>query len=98
MPLSRLLIERVKRAASRRPWLGGPDGLVSYIRAIRETLREPVHTGQGGRPRLRPWRNILIAQVIKRYERRRVVETERRLVDGTPARVDTLRQRLFEGG
>src|SRR5437016_6434734 len=36
---------------------------------------------------------ILIAQVVKRYERRRVVETERRIVDGTPARVETLRRR-----
>jgi len=35
----------------------------------------------------------LIAQVVKRYERRRVVETERRIVDGTPARVETLRRR-----
>ena len=93
MPLIRRLIERVKRGAARCPLLVCTDGLVSYIRAIRETFREPVHTGQGGRPRLRPWRNILIAQVIKRYERRRVVETERRIVDGTPARVETLRRR-----
>ena len=74
------------------------DGLVSYIRAIRETFRDPVHTGKGGRPRLRPWRNVLIAQVIKRYERRRVVATERRLVDGTPARVETLRRRSHGDG
>ncbi len=59
----------------------------------RETFREPVHPGQGGRPRLRRWRHILIAQVVKRYERRRVIETERRLIDGTPARVETLRRR-----
>ena len=35
----------------------------------------------------------MIAQVVKRYARRRVVETERRMVDGTPARVETLRRR-----
>jgi len=29
----------------------------------------------------------------QRYERRRVIETERRIVDGTPARVETLRRR-----
>jgi hypothetical protein len=52
-----------------------------------------VHTGKGGRPRLRLWRHVLIAQVVKRYERRRVVETERRVVEGTPARVETLRHR-----
>jgi transposase-like protein/IS1 family transposase len=93
LPLIRRLIERVKRCAARRPLLVCTDGLVSYIRAIRETFRDPVHTGKGGRPRLRRWHNVLIAQVVKRYERRRVVETEHRIVDGTPARVATLQRR-----
>src|SRR5713101_1297486 len=93
LPLIRRLIERVRRCAACRPLLVCTDGLVSYIRAIRETFRDPIHTGRGGRPRLRPWRNVLLAQVVKRYERRRVVETERRIVDGTPARVETLRRR-----
>ena len=93
MPLSRRLIARVKRGAARRPLLVCPDGVVSYMRAIRETFRAPVHTGQGGRPRRRPWRHVVIAPVVKRSERRRVVETARRMVDGTPARVETLRRR-----
>src|SRR5512134_1859298 len=93
MPLIRRLIDRVRRCAAHRPLLICTDGLVSYIRAMRETFRDPVPTGQSGRPRLRSWRNILIAQVVKRYERRRVVDTERRIVDGTPARVETLRRR-----
>jgi transposase-like protein len=93
LPLIRRLIARVRRCAARRPLLICTDGLVSYIRAIRETFRDPIRTGQGGRPRLRPWRNVLIAQVVKRYERRRVVATERRMVAGTPARVETLRRR-----
>src|SRR5258706_830635 len=93
MPLIRRLIERVRRCAARRPLLGCTDGVVSSIRAMRETFRDPVHTGTGGRPRLRPWRHVLSAQVVKRDERRRVVETERRIVDGTPARVETLRRR-----
>src|SRR6266403_5166432 len=93
MPLIRRLIARVRRCAARRPLLVCTDGLVSYIRAVRETFRDPVHTGTGGRPHLRPWRHVLIAQVIKRYERRRVVETVRRMIDGTPARVETLRRR-----
>jgi IS1 family transposase len=93
MPLIRRLIERVRACALHRPLLFCTDGLSSYIRAIRETFRDPVHTDKGGRPRLRPWRNVLIAQVVKRCERRRVVEIERRMVDGTPARVETLRRR-----
>jgi hypothetical protein len=74
-----------------RPLLLCTDGLCIYIRAIRETFRGPVRRGTGGRPRLRSWHNVLIAQVVKRYKRRRVVDTERRMVDGTVARVETLR-------
>jgi hypothetical protein len=98
LPLIRRLIARVRRCAAHRPLLVCTDGLVSYIRAIRETFRDPVHTGKGGRPRLRAWRHVLIAQVVKRYERRRVVATERRIVDGTPARVETLRHRSQGSG
>jgi hypothetical protein len=76
LPLIRRLIARVRRCAARRPLLVCTDGLVSSIRAMRETLRDSVQTGQGGRPR-----------------RRRVVETDRRMVDGTPARVATLQRR-----
>ena len=65
---------------------------------MRETLRDPIHTGKGGRPRLRPWRQVVIAQVVKRDARRRVVATERRLLDGTPARVETLRRRAQGDG
>jgi transposase-like protein len=93
MPLIRRLIERVRRCAAPRPLLGCTDGLCSYIRAIRETFRDPVHAGAPGRPRLRPWRHGCIAQVVKRYAQRRMVEVERRIVDGTPARVEMLRRR-----
>ena len=98
MTLIRRLLERVRRCAAHRPLLVCTDGLCSSIRAIREAFRDPVHTGKGGRPRLRPWRNVLIAQVVKRYERRHVVETARRIVDGTPARVETLRRRSHGAG
>ena len=97
-PLIRRLLERVKRCAVQRPLLICTAGWVSYIRAIRETCRDPVPTGKGGQPRLRPWHNVLIAQVVKRYERRRVVDVERRIVAGTPARVETLRRRSQRDG
>ena len=98
MTLIRQLIERVRRCAAHRPLLVCPDGLCAYIRAIRETLRDPVHTRTGGRPRLRPWRHVCIAQGVKRDERRRVIETERRIGDGTPARVEPLRRRSQGAG
>src|SRR5262245_42399945 len=93
MPLIRRLLKRVRACALHRPLLLCTDGLCSYIRAMRETFRDPVRTGAHGRPRLRPWRNVCIAQVVKRYAQRRVVDIERRLVEGTPARVETLRRR-----
>src|SRR5262249_25066597 len=86
-PLSRRPTERVRRCAAGRTLLVRTDGWPAYFRAIRETLRDPVHTGQGGQPQRRPWRNILVAHVIQRDKRRRVVETACRIVDGTPARV-----------
>jgi IS1 family transposase len=98
MTLSRRLIERVRACALQRPLLFCTDGLCSYIRAIRETFREPVRTGAQGRPRLRPWRHLCMAQVVKRYAQRRLVDIERRIVDGTPARVETLRRRSHGAG
>ena len=98
MPLIRRLIERVRRCALPRPLLFCTDGLCAYIRAIRETFRDAVRTGRRGRPPLRPWRNVCIAQVVKRYAQRRVVAVERRIVDGTPARVETVRRRSQGNG
>jgi transposase-like protein/IS1 family transposase len=98
MPLIRRLIERVRHCAAQRPLLFCTDGLCSYVRAIRETFRDPERTGAPGRPRLRSWRNVCIAQVVKRYAQRRVVDVERRIVDGTPARVETLRRRAQGDG
>ena len=93
MTLIRRLIERVRRCAAHRALLFCTDGLCSSIRAIRETCRDPQATGTPGRPRLRPWRNVCLAHVVKRYGQRCVVDVERRIVDGTPARVETRRRR-----
>src|SRR6266581_458574 len=98
MTLIRRLIERVRRCAAPRPLLFCTDGLCSYMRAIRETFRDPVQTGAHGRPQLRPWRNVCITQVVKRYAQRRIMDVERRIVDGTPMRVETLRRRTHGEG
>ena len=94
----RRLIERVRRCALPRPLLVCTDGLCSDVRAIREPFRDPERIGAQGRPRLRPWRQVLIAQVVKRYQQRRMVAVERRIVEGTPARVETLRRRSQGAG
>ena len=98
MTLIQRLIERVRHCALARPLLFCTDGFIAYVRAIRETFRDPERTGAHGRPRLRPWRNVCLAQVVKRYAQRRVVAVERRIIDGTPARVETLRRRSQGGG
>jgi transposase-like protein len=96
--LIRRLIERVRRCAAHRPLLCCTDGFVASGRAIRETFRDPEHTGASGRPRLRPWRQLGIAQGVKRSVQRRVVNVERRVIAGTPARVETLRRRSQGNG
>jgi transposase-like protein len=98
MTLIRRLITRVRRCATHRPLLFCPDGFVASLRAIRETFRDPLRTGAHGRPPLRPWRNVWRAQVVKRSAQRRVVDVERRPVDGSPARVETLRRRSQGNG
>jgi transposase-like protein len=98
LPLIRRLIERVRACALRRAILFCTDGLHTYIRAMRETFRDAVRTGTRGRPRLRPWKRLLIAQVVKRYERRRVVEVERRIVQGSGAQVEHIRCRSQGAG
>lgn len=91
LPLIRRRIARVRRGAVRRPLLFCTDGWATDVRTIRESFRDPVRTGQSGRPWLCPWRHLCIAQVVKRYAQRRVVDVERRIVAGPPARVETLR-------
>lgn len=98
LTLVRCLMARVRRCAASRPLLFCTDGFIAYVRAIREMCRDPVRTGAYGRPRLRPWRHVGIAQVIKRDEQRRVSAIERRIVQGTPARVETLRRRAHGDG
>jgi transposase-like protein len=93
LPLIRRLIERVRACALQRALLFCTDGWCPDIRAMRETFRDAVRTGARGRPRFRRWRSLLIAQVVKRYEKRRVVDVERRIVQGSAARVEKLRYR-----
>jgi hypothetical protein len=88
LSLSRRLVQHVRACALVRPLLLCTDGLCSYVRAARETFRDPLYGGQRGRPRLRVWPQLLTAQVVKRYQQRRLVAVERRLVQGTAARVE----------
>jgi hypothetical protein len=93
MTRMRRLIARVRQGVAYRLLLWCMDGFASAVRALRETCRAPGRTDAQGRPRRRAWRYLDIAQVVKRYVQGRVVDVERRIVDGTPARVAALRRR-----
>src|SRR5262249_8440774 len=93
MPWIRRVLERVRPCALPRPMLFCPAGFCSYIRAIRAAFRDSIPAGGPWRPPLRSWRNVCLAQVVKRYAQRHVVAVERRIIEGTPARVETLRRR-----
>jgi transposase-like protein len=84
------LVQKVKASALCRPLLFCVDGFMAYVGAIQAVFRAPVPTGKAGRPYMRPWDGICIAQVIKRYAQKRVVDIERRLVQGTMAQVEAL--------
>jgi transposase-like protein len=83
--LIRSLFERAKRAAKVGPLLVATDGFSAYPGVIRRVFSEPEPTGRRGRPRLVAWADRMIGQVVKQYEKRRVVAVERRMVEGDPA-------------
>jgi hypothetical protein len=47
------------------PLVWSVDGWAPYVTAIVRVFREPVRTGQRGRPPLRRWPSLALAQVIK---------------------------------
>ncbi len=81
------LIERVRACASVTAVLICVDGLASYVTAVRQVFRRPVHTGRRGRPRLVAETGVWLGQVIKRQVRRRLVAVEHRIGQGTPAAI-----------
>lgn len=84
------LLQRVRACALCRPLLFCVDGLRAYLPAIRATFREALRTGQPGRPRLRPWDGVQIAQVVKQYRGRQVVGVLQRICQGTAAQIAEL--------
>jgi transposase-like protein len=88
--LLQALMSHVRAAALCRPLLICSDGLAGYAKAIRRAFREALYNGRRGRPRLRPWDGIHIAQVVKQRTRRRVTGVVRRIVQGDAQRVRLL--------
>lgn len=92
------LMQHVRAGALCRPLLICVDGFRGYISAIQDTFREALWTGKPGRPRLRPWDGIHIAQVVKQYAGKSVTGIEQRLIQGSQEGVQRLLQQSQGGG
>jgi hypothetical protein len=79
----RSVLERVRACGAFDALLLCTDGLSSYPKQALVVLRHPERTGRRGRPRLRSPEGLMVAQVIKRYAKRRVMGVVHRIVRGT---------------
>lgn len=98
-PLIRRLVAYVRACASpEHALLVATDGLITYVKAFHKAFRSKHRTGRVGAPRSIAWPKVVIGQVVKRYERRRVVGIERRLVQGSWSLLERLVDRTQGGG
>jgi transposase-like protein len=93
------LLSQVRRCAMcLRPLLVITDGWGAYPGSIRRAFREKVKRTQGvGRACLQIWPQLHIGTVIKRTEKKRVVEITRRMAHGLVSKAEFLLQ-ASQGG
>lgn len=85
------VVEHVKAAAMpNQSVLWATDGFRAWASAVLTVFRTPMHTGMPGRPRLQPWPDLHIVQVIKRYSGRCITAVERRLLHGSQQAAEEL--------
>lgn len=85
--LIRSLLERIRTCGPVEHILMVTDGLASYKSQAQKVFRRPLRTGKVGRPRLVLAEGVMVARVIKRCQRKRVVEVVREVLCGTKAEV-----------
>ncbi len=97
--LADALMHQVRRSAQTlRPLLVLTDGWAAYPGSIRRAFREKVKTGVGvGRASLEVWPQLQIGTVIKRTEKKRVVEISRKMAHGLLDQAEKLLQ-ISHGG
>jgi len=76
-------LRRVAASAASAALLICVDGFAAYVGAVRTVFRVALRTGQPGRPRLVLPETVLLAQVVKSHQGRRLVDVTRRVVYGT---------------
>lgn len=79
--LIRALALKVRACALCRPLLVVFDGFSAYVKEFRNAFRSPLHTGKRGRPPLIEWPGVVLGQVIKSRQGRRLQQVTRRLVE-----------------
>src|SRR5258708_22119864 len=97
--LADTLMQQVRRTAQTlRPLLVLTDGWAAYPGSIRRAFREKVKRTQGvGRACLEVWPELHIGTVIKRTEKKRVVEITRKMAHGLLDQAEKLLQ-ISHGG
>jgi transposase-like protein/IS1 family transposase len=87
----RLLSQVRACALALRPLLVATDGWAAYPNSIKRAFREKVKKTAGkGRAHLCVWKDLCIATVIKRTEKKRVVEVTRKMTVGTQEQAQAL--------
>lgn len=77
------VVARVRLAGRRgQPIVWLTDGFGGWVEAVRQEFRDPLYTGQPGRPRLCLWPEVHLVQVVKHKAGRRLLAVERRLCLG----------------
>lgn len=97
LTLIRALVVMVATVALCRPLLLAADGLSSYVRAFQDAFRSPLPRRTPGRPRLRPWDEVAIVQVVKQ-RCQGVLDVQRRIVQGGEPLVRRLLRQTQGGG
>jgi len=87
------LMHQVRACALARPLLICVDGFRAYLAAIQLAFRSPLPSGHRGPPRLIAWPQILIGQVVKHQQGKRLVEVTRRMAQGNLAEAEQLLKR-----
>jgi transposase-like protein len=92
------LVQKIRACALCRPLLVCVDGWRAYPGILQKVFREAVPLRGRGRPHLRLWDGLVIAQVVKQYEHGRVIGVLHRIVQGTATQVEQLLTATQGGG
>jgi transposase-like protein/IS1 family transposase len=90
------LVQKIRACCLCRPLLVCVDGWRAYPTILRHVFREAIPSRRG-RPHLRRWDGLVIAQVVKQSERGHIVSVTQRIVQGSAAEVARLLQHSHGG-